>query len=100
MVGQFVVFSLLIFSNLIPSGQWKTKFSPKDTAKTVFHAPSGDKEVEMMYKKEEMEFGFDSENGFSWVELPYVGNKFAMIAYLPTKGGTNTIQNIEVTSSS
>ena len=95
-----ILISLIFILILIPSGQWKTKFSPGDTVNTVFHAPSGDKEVEMMYKKEEMEFGYDSEIGFSWVELPYVGNKFAMIAYLPTKGGPNTIQILEVTSSS
>ena len=40
----------------------------------------------MMYKKEEMEFGYDSANGYSWVELPYVGDKFAMVAYLPSQG--------------
>ena len=68
------------------SGQWKTKFSPGATSKSIFHTPSGDQEVEMMYKKEEMEFGYDSANGYSWVELPYVGDKFAMVAYLPSQG--------------
>eukprot|EP00092_Neocalanus_flemingeri_P088226 GFUD01111449.1.p1 GENE.GFUD01111449.1~~GFUD01111449.1.p1 ORF type:complete len:497 (+),score=182.27 GFUD01111449.1:38-1528(+) len=75
---RMIVVNLLYFN-----GQWKTKFNPKDTFKDVFHTPSGDKEVQLMYKKEKMEYGYDSEKGFSWVEIPYAGDKFTMIAYLP-----------------
>ena len=36
-----------------------------------------------MFKREEMVVGYDSALGYQWVELPYIGDKFAMVAYLP-----------------
>ena len=50
-----------------------------------------------MYKLEEMQFGVHPENSYSWVEMPYMGDKFAMVAFLPNlKMGLNT-DKMEVT---
>jgi len=84
-----VVINLLYFN-----GHWKNKFSPKDTITSVFHTLGGDKTVQLMYKREEMVVGYDSALGYQWVELPYMGDKFAMVAYLPLEAGEDALKNL------
>jgi len=87
--------AILIINLLYFNGHWKTKFSPENTITSVFHSPEGAREVQLMYKKEEMVFGYDSSSEISWVELPYMGDKFAMVAYLAKDQGTNSTSKIE-----
>merc|ERR1711970_1118339 len=49
-----------------------------------------------MYKREEMVVGYDSALGYHWVELPYVGDKFAMRAFLPLEAGRDALKNLTI----
>ncbi|XP_058119390.1 serine protease inhibitor 42Dd-like [Anopheles ziemanni] len=80
---------LMLLNALYFNGTWQYRFNK--TVNDVFHVGENEQSsVRMMHLTRHLrsgytrvEKGWDSVNGFSWVELPYDGDTFSMIILMP-----------------
>ena len=75
---------MVLVNALYFNAPWETAFDPKATHEDVFHGKGGDVTVPMMSMKSSL--GYTEYQGFSMVEIPYEGGKYAMYIVLPPKG--------------
>lgn len=75
--------ALVLVNTIHFKGSWKTKFKVENTADAVFHAPSGDKSVQMMHDTMKWYMRGD---GYQAVSLPYVSESVQMLLILPDEG--------------
>lgn len=67
-------------------GDWKDPFSSNNTYKQPFNSPERTENMDFMHRRGDM--SYLSSDGTEGVLLPYVGEKFALIALLPPEGET------------
>lgn len=67
-------------------GNWGFVFDPKETKKVPFHLSETETvDVDMMYKKGEFRYSICPELKCTALELPYIGDKLAMVILLPNE---------------
>jgi len=67
-------------------GDWKDPFSSNNTYKQVFNSSEKTENIDFMHRRGDM--SYLSSDGTEGVLLPYVGEKFALVALLPPEGET------------
>ncbi|XP_058817574.1 uncharacterized protein LOC131680876 [Topomyia yanbarensis] len=78
---------LLLANSIYFKGKWKYAFVQTEPAKFE-SAPGSSQPVNSMYQLNKLrsgELNFPDDNGLRWVELPYEGDKLAMLVFLPTQ---------------
>ena len=75
---------MVLVNALYFNAPWENEFDPSMTSAQVFHGVSGDSEVRMM--RGEGYYMYAESNGFQIIQLPYVGQKYAMYVMLPPAG--------------
>lgn len=65
-------------------GDWKVQFSPNNTYKMQFNAPTGTVETDFMNRRGDMDYL--QVNGATGVILPYLDEQFAFVCILPEEG--------------
>lgn len=65
-------------------GDWDYKFAKSETSSEIFHAPSGDKKVDMMHSKHRMTHAYNDK--LQAIALEFEDSKNAMYLYLPDPG--------------
>lgn len=75
---------MVILNALYFNAPWESSFDPNLTSKADFHGVSGDKKVDMMYRKGR--YGYAEYQGCQMIELPYLGSTFSMFVVLPPEG--------------
>lgn len=65
-------------------GDWKVQFSPNNTYKMQFNAPTGTVETDFMNRRGDMDYL--QVNGATGVILPYLDEQFAFVGILPEEG--------------
>ena len=63
---------------------WEEAFDANLTSKADFHGVSGDKQVDMMYRKGR--YNYAEFQGCQIIELPYLGSTYSMFVVLPPAG--------------
>lgn len=64
---------------------WEDKYERSDVCDGVFHAPGGDRTVEMLHSEEH---SYLSGEGFTGFMKPYEGGRYAFAALLPDEGSS------------
>lgn len=64
---------------------WEDKYERSDVCDGLFHAPGGDKTVEMLHSEEH---SYLSGEGFTGFMKPYEGGRYAFAALLPDEGSS------------
>ena len=75
---------MVLINALYFNAPWEEKFDPSQTSKVVFNGKSGDKEVDMMYRKGR--YNYAEYQGCQMIELPYLGSTYSMFVVLPPEG--------------
>ena len=75
---------MVLINALYFNAPWEEKFDPAQTSKADFHGVSGDKEVDMMYRKGR--YNYAEYQGCQMIELPYLGSNYSMFVVLPPAG--------------
>jgi serpin B len=85
--GMLDLRTRLVLTNAIYfKGIWRVQFDPKDTRKEPFHLHSGGNvSVDMMHLQNKR-FRVLREPTFRALEIPYAGEKFAMVLFVPELG--------------
>ncbi|EAT44985.2 AAEL003697-PA [Aedes aegypti] len=77
---------LLLANTIYFKGMWKYTFIETNPGK--FEAsPNNPRQINKMFQLNKLRYGtlsFPDGNGLRWVELPYEGNRLAMLVFLPT----------------
>lgn len=76
---------LMLVNALAMDARWAAPFSPSATETELFHALSGDIEVQMMHQT--AMFDYAEEDGMQVVRLPYMDSSLEMWIVLPAQGG-------------
>lgn len=75
-----------VFLNAVTfDGLWETPFSPGNTSKAAFAAPSGSRPVDTMHMKT-ARLSYAKGAGFQAIALPYQGGRYRMLILLPDAG--------------
>jgi serpin B len=89
--GDFNELTRLVLANAAYlKAKWLIPFDPEATADAPFHAPGGTADVPTMQDDREMPFAED--DGWEAVELPYEGDRLAMVVILPQPGGLEDVE--------
>lgn len=78
---------LLLTNTIYFKGKWKYAFIETNPG-TFESYPNNPRQLSKMYQLNKLRYGeldFADGNGFRWVELPYEGEKLAMLVFLPTR---------------
>jgi len=86
--NDITVLTRLVLTNAIYfKAAWKTQFPKEQTREAPFHlSPTETVSVPMMHS-EEQRFNYFKGDDFQWLELPYTGDRLAMVILLPRKKG-------------
>lgn len=89
----------LVLANAVYfKGQWATKFDPKRTRDGTFTLADGTEvQVPMMVRKK-AEMGVHHAEGFSAMELPYVGDELSMVILLPSHKSDLAAMELDLTA--
>lgn len=79
--GVLVATSALWFSS-----EWKYPFPQEDTQSNVFHSSGGDLALPFMHRIGK--FACFGQDGFNWIQIPYVGEHFDLEVSVPEPGHT------------
>lgn len=74
---------MVLLNALYFKAPWKDAFDPELTHKGVFHGPSADQEVSMMYRRDK--FNYAEYQGCQMIQLPYNGGSYSMYVVLPAE---------------
>lgn len=75
---------MVLINALYFNAPWEEKFDPAQTSKADFYGLSGNKEVDMMYRKGR--YNYAEYQGCQMIELPYLGSNYSMFVVLPPEG--------------
>ena len=76
--------AMLLINAVALDADWALPFMKEATYAEIFHAPSGDVEVEMMHQTEY--FHYAEKDGLQIIRLPYAGSDLDMWIALPAEG--------------
>lgn len=74
---------LAILNAVYFKGKWLDEFDKRFTREVTFSSVGKNSKVQMMQRLDYMNHGYDDNIGASYVDLPYVGDKYSMLAILP-----------------
>ncbi|KAG1666459.1 putative serpin-like protein [Nymphon striatum] len=74
---------LAIINAVYFKGNWLDQFDKELTRERTFTSVYKTSKVQMMTRKAKMHYGYDDNIGASYVDLPYVDEKYSMLAILP-----------------
>ena len=77
---------LIATSALWFSSEWEYPFLPEDTRNYVFHSSVGDLVLPFMHRTGK--FACLGQDGFKWIQIPYVGEHFDLEVFVPESGHT------------
>ncbi len=77
--------AMLLINAIAMVADWELPFMKENSYAEIFHAASGDIEVEMMHQTEY--FGYQEKDGAQVIRLPYADNDLEMWIALPGDGG-------------
>lgn len=75
---------MVLLNALYFNAPWEEAFDANLTSKADFHGVSGDKQVDMMYRKGR--YNYAEFQGCQIIELPYLGSTYSMFVVLPPAG--------------
>lgn len=80
---------LILINAVAMDADWQSPFYESEVEKDVFHAASGDIEVDMMHRDAYMDY--IERDGVQIVRLPYANSELAMYVMLPQEGGMQAL---------
>ena len=75
---------MVLLNALYFNAPWEEKFDANLTSKADFRGVSGNKKVDMMYRKGR--YNYAEYQGLQMIELPYLGSSYSMFVALPPEG--------------
>jgi serpin B len=75
---------MVLLNALYFNAPWEDAFDANLTSKADFHGVSGDRQVDMMYRKGR--YNYAEFQGCQIIELPYLGSTYSMFVVLPPSG--------------
>jgi len=76
----------LVLTNAVYfKGQWNSKFEPEATIDGIFLSSINEK-IECRMMNAQQKFNYFGNESFQLLEMPYAGNNFSMLVFLPSEG--------------
>lgn len=86
---------LLLVNTIYFKGSWLNKFKAAQTMDGDFFTNSGAIKVPFMHQSDLFRYGEDKGNMLQILEMPYAGNKFSMLIFLPQGKSNDALKNLE-----
>ena len=84
-----------LFNAMYFKSQWKEKFDKKDTAEESFKDEAGTSQGKVRMMKQNKSYGYNENDIYKVVKLPYGNGAFSMYVFLPT--GKNRLSDVTAT---